>query len=101
MPTLTLPQLVAGRDLATAAVQKLGDLAAAHLVVDARPLTSGSTSFASQLVRSALVDGGAAKLTMIGGPPDFLNDIRVAAGQLEVTDRVAFAATDLDLGVAT
>jgi hypothetical protein len=101
MPTLTLSQLVAGRDLATAAVQKLGAIEAAHVVVDARPLISGSTSFAGQLVRSALVDGGAAKLTVVGGPPDFLDDIRIAAKSLDLTERVAFAANDVDLGVAS
>jgi len=101
MPTLTLPQLVAGRDLAAAAVRKLGAIEAGHVVVDARPLTSGSTSFAGQLVRSTLVDGGAAKLTVVGGPPDFLDDIRIAAKSLDLTDRVAFAASDVDLGVAS
>jgi hypothetical protein len=101
MPTLTLPQLVAGRELATAAVRKLGAIEAAHVVVDARPLISGSTSFAGQLVRTALVDGRAAKLTVIGGPPDFLDDMRVAARQLDVSEQLAFAASDLDLGVAS
>jgi hypothetical protein len=101
MPTLTLPQLVAGRDLAAAAVRKLGPIDAGHVVVDARPLVSGSTSFASQLVRSALVDGRAADITVIGGPKDFVDDIRIAAQQLDVGPRVTFAATDLDLGVSS
>jgi hypothetical protein len=37
-------------------------------------------------------------VTVIAGPPDFLDDVRMAAQQLGVTDRVAFAA---DLPVAS
>jgi hypothetical protein len=101
MPTLTLPQLVAGRELAVAAVTKLGTIEHAHVVVDARPLVSGSTSFAGQLVRSALVDGGATDLTVIGGPEEFLADVRVAAEQLDVIEHVQFAPSDVDLGVSS
>jgi hypothetical protein len=89
MLTLTLPQLVAGRELAAEAVAKLGALADASVVVDARPLVSGSTSFASQLVRSTLVDGHAAELTVVGGP----------AERLDVADHLKLAADDADLGV--
>ena len=41
MPTLTLPQLVAGRELAAEAVSRLGPLAGEHVVVDARCFTTG------------------------------------------------------------
>src|SRR4051812_38726658 len=99
MPTLTLSQLVAGRELAAEAVRKLGPLDGAQLVVDARPLVSGSTSFAGQLVRSALVEGHAAELTLLGGPAEFLDDVRVAAERLQVSERLEFAASDADLGV--
>jgi hypothetical protein len=98
MPTLTLPQLVAGRDLAAAAVRRLGPIESADVVVDARPLVSGTASFAGELVRSTIVDGHASRVTVIAGPPDFLDDVRMAAQQLGVTDRVAFAA---DLPVAS
>jgi|tagenome__1003787_1003787.scaffolds.fasta_scaffold20313525_2 hypothetical protein len=99
MPTLTLSQLVAGRELAAEAMRKLGPVEGTHVVVDARPLVSGSTSFAGQLVRSALLDGRAAELTILGGPAEFLADVKIAAEQLQVTDHVAFAPTDADLGV--
>jgi hypothetical protein len=99
MPTLTLSQLVAGRELAAEAVQKLGPVDGARVVVDARSLVSGSTSFAGQLVRSAIVDGHAAGLTLLGGPPEFADDVRVAAERLQVLDRVEFAASDAELGV--
>ncbi|MDT4915223.1 MAG: hypothetical protein QOC66_4351 [Pseudonocardiales bacterium] len=101
MPTLTLPQLVAGRDLASAAVRRLGPITDDEVVVDARPLVSGTASFAGQLVRSTVLDGGAARLTLIGGPPDFVDDARSAAVQLGVPDRVAFLAADADLNVAS
>ncbi len=101
MPTLTLPQLVAGRDLAAAGVRRLGPIAAAEVVVDARPLVSGTASFAAELVRSTLVDGHAARLTMLGGPADFVADARSAALDLGVVDRLAVVAADADLPVAT
>ena len=99
MPTLTLSQLVAGRELAAEAVGKLGPVVGADVVVDARPLVSGSPSFAGQLVRSALLDGRAGRLTILGGPAEFLADVKIAAEQLQVTDHLEFAATDAGLGV--
>lgn len=101
MPTLTLPQLVAGRGLAAAAVQRLGPIEAAHVALDARPLVSGTASFAGQVVRSVLLEGHAAALTVIGGPADFVADIRAAAEKLDVVGRVDFAADDADLHVAS
>jgi hypothetical protein len=101
MPTLTMPQLVAGRGLAAAAVQRLGPLDAAHVLLDARPLVSGTASFAGQVVRSVLLDGHAAALTVIGGPDDFLADIRSAADKLDVTGQVSFVSDDADLHVAS
>lgn len=101
MPTLTLPQLVAGRGLAAAAVQRLGPIEAAHVLLDARPLVSGTPSFAGQVVRSVLLDGHADSLTVIGGPADFVADVRSAAEQLDVTARVRFARDDAGLTVAS
>jgi hypothetical protein len=96
MPTLTLPQLVAGRKLAADAVDRLGSITGDDVVVDARPLVSGTASFAGQLVRSIVLDGGAARLTVIGGPADFLDDVRAAATQLGVADRMVFVAATAD-----
>jgi hypothetical protein len=97
MPTLTLPQLVAGRKLAADAVDRLGSISGDDVVVDARPLVSGTASFAGQLVRSVVLDGGAARLTVIGGPSDFLDDARAAAAQLGVADRMVFVAATADV----
>jgi hypothetical protein len=101
MPTLTLAQLVAGRQLAAEAVSQLGPISGAEVVVDARPMVSGTASFAGQLIRSVLLEGGAARMSLIGGPAEFVADARAAADQLHVVDRVAFLAADADLNVAS
>jgi hypothetical protein len=95
MATLTLPQLVAGRELADAAVRRLGPVAGEHVVVDARALVSGTPSFAAQLVRTALVDARAASLTVLGGPDDFRADARDAAERLGAADRLRLAGDRL------
>ena len=101
VPTLTLPQLVAGRDLATAGVRHLGPIEGAEVVVDARPLVSGTASFAAELVRSALVEGHAAQLTVLGGPADFAADAQSAARDLGMAARLVIVAADADLSRAT
>jgi hypothetical protein len=88
MATLTLPQLVAGRELADAAVRRLGPVAGEDVVVDARSLVSGTPSFAAQLVRTALIDAHAGSLTLLGGPDDFRTEARHAAERLGAADRL-------------
>ena len=90
MVTLTLPQLVAGRRLAAGAVARLGAIAEVDVTVDATPLVSSTSSFAGQLVESVLVDGHAAHLTVLGGPADFVADVRTAVDALGVAARVSF-----------
>jgi hypothetical protein len=92
MVTLTLPQLVAGRRLAAGAVARLGTITGVEVTVDATPLVSGTSSFAGQLVQSILVEGGAAHLTVLGGPTDFVADVRAAVDALGVPGRVTFTA---------
>jgi hypothetical protein len=88
MATLTLPQLVAGRELADAAVRRLGPVAGQDVVVDARALVSGTPSFAAQLVKTALIEAEAGSLTLVGGPDDFRADARTAAERLGAADRL-------------
>ncbi len=97
MPTLTLPQLVAGREIAAAAVGKLGPIIDADVVVDARALASGTSSFAAQLVRSVLVDGRAKQLTLLGGPAAFRRDAESAAASLGVAEQLATADAETAL----
>jgi hypothetical protein len=91
MVTLTLPQLVAGRDLADDAVAGLGELHGEQVVVDARRLVSGTASFAGQLVHRILSDGGAGTLAVIGGPDDFNHYVSDAARDLQVSDRLTIS----------
>ncbi len=95
MATLTLPQLVAGRELADAAVRRLGPVAGEDVVVDARALVSGTPSFAAQLVRTALVDAQASSLTVVGGPEDFRADARQAAERIGAADRLRLSSERL------
>jgi hypothetical protein len=95
MATLTLPQLVAGRELAAAAVRRLGPVAGEDVVVDARGLVSGTPSFAAELVRSLLIDSVAARLRLVGGPDDFRADTAAAAERLGVVDRVDLVSEPL------
>src|SRR5689334_2660959 len=88
MATLTLPQLVAGRELADAAVRRLGPVAGEDVVVDARALVSGTPSFAAQLVHTALIDAQAGSLTLVGGPDDVRADAHAAAERLGAADRL-------------
>jgi hypothetical protein len=97
MPTLTLPQLVAGREIAAAAVGKLGPIDDADVVVDARALASGTSSFAAQLVRSVLVEGRARQLTLLGGPTAFRHDAESAAASLGVAEQLTTADAETAL----
>lgn len=98
MITLVLPSLVAGRDLADDFVDQLGDLTDAEVVVDARELTSGTSSFAAQLVRRTLVDGRAKQVVVVGAPSTFVRHLHDAAAALGRTsalvtqDSLDFAA---------
>ncbi len=89
MLTLTLPALVAGRDLADALVDKLDDEdKSAPVFVDARWLESGTSSFAAQLVTRILLDRHAERLILVGAPPSFAGYVRDAAVRLQVSNKL-------------
>lgn len=88
MLTVTLPALVAGRDLADAFVDPLTGVDGNPVTVDARELTSGTASFAAQLVRRILVDAHGQRLVLLGAPDTFVGYARDAARKLHVTDRL-------------
>jgi hypothetical protein len=87
MPILALPQLVAGRDFADEVIDKLGPLAGTDVLIDARELVSGTPSFAAQIVERVLGTDGAASLTIVGAPQEFIGYARRAADKINVTDR--------------
>lgn len=79
MLVLRLPNLFAGRDLADSMLDRL-ERPFAHetVVVDARQTSSGSPTFASQLVQRTLVDGGADAL-VVGAPVRFAKHVTESA----------------------
>jgi hypothetical protein len=89
MLRLTLPALVAGRDLADALVDKLeDDVPSAPVLVDASRLESGTSSFAAQLVRRLLLDRRADRLILFGAPASFAGYVRDAAVTLRVSNKL-------------
>jgi len=93
MPTVVLPSMVAGRDLADALVERIpGDLTATEVAVDCRRLVSGSPSFAAQLVWRVLVDRRAGSLAVTHAPAAFAAYLEQAATRLEVADRLRIRA---------
>jgi len=88
MLTLVLPELVAGRDLADALLDKFPDLTAQVVVVDCRHLTSGSPSFASQLVHRILSEGEARSLVLVRAPVRFAGYVTESASALGVAARL-------------
>jgi uncharacterized Fe-S center protein len=85
---LTLPLFVAGRDFAADLADRLGEVAARSIVVDATSLASGTSSFAAELVRRVLVDGKAAELIVVGAPEQFNEYARDGATADGVADRL-------------
>lgn len=80
---LSLPMFVAGRDFAADMADRLGDVTDRSVVVDATGLSSGTSSFAAELVTRILVDGKAAELIIVGAPEQFVGyatDAARAAG---------------------
>lgn len=76
---LTLPLLVAGRDFANDMADHLGSVAGRSIVVDATGLSSGTSSFAAQLVQRVLVEGKADELILVGAPAEFVEYATEAA----------------------
>jgi len=89
MPTLVLPSMVAGRDLADELAQRIdGELDGAEVVVDSRRLVSASPSFSAQLVKRLLQDRHARVLRVQGAPDSFADYLMDAARRLGVEQRL-------------
>ena len=76
---LTLPRFVAGRDFAADMADRLGIVTDRSIVVDATGLSSGTSSFAAELVHRILVEGKAAELILVGAPAQFVEYAHEAA----------------------
>jgi hypothetical protein len=90
---LTLPLLVAGRDFAAEMAERLGAVADRSIVVDATGLSSGTSSFAAELVTRVLVDGKAAELVIVGAPQQFVEYAQAAAQAAGVADALHVSRT--------
>lgn len=88
MISLILPQQVAGRDLADLMVDRLGPLEGQDVCIDARATVYSSPSFASQCVRRILSAGRAQILIVQGGTSRFLEQLREAAAEMDVEERL-------------
>ena len=86
---LTLPLIVAGRDFADEMADKLGDVTGRTIVVDATGLSSGTSSFAAELVSRVLVRGQARELSIVGAPVQFAEYAREAATDAGVAESLA------------
>lgn len=97
MAVLVLPYMAAGRNMAAGWVRQLGPVDGGRVVVNANPMINASSSFARQLVRSSLVTRNAAEFVVVGGSAEFAHEIKLAADELGVADRIHFAADDPEL----
>jgi hypothetical protein len=84
-PDLILPMFVAGRDFAAEMADRLGDMTERQVLVDATGLSSGTSSFAAELVARVLVDGKASELIVVGAPEEFARYLSEAAAAEKVS----------------
>jgi uncharacterized Fe-S center protein len=84
-PDITLPLFVAGRDFAAEMADHLGTMGGRSIVVDATGLSSGTSSFAAELVSRVLVDGQANELIVVGAPDPFAQYLTDAAAADKVS----------------
>ncbi len=91
MQVLKLPRLVGTREAVRDLMIDQGvssSLRAEPFVVLCRDLATGSTSFADELVKTVLEDGGAQALILVGAPDRFLNHVQSSAERRHVAGKV-------------
>jgi hypothetical protein len=101
MEQLRLPRLVGTREAVRDVLDEQGvrpTLAGEQVVVLARDLASGSTSFADELVKELLCERDAAELSLVGAPERFVEHVRAAAARRGVADKV-HVRSGAELGV--
>jgi hypothetical protein len=85
---IVLPRLVGSRQAADAFVDQLPGVKEEAVAVICRDLLSGTASFADQLVKRLLVDGGADQLLLVGADAEFSQLVRDAAAARDVTGQL-------------
>lgn len=85
-----MPQLSGGRKRAQALVEPyLGRMAGRIVRLDCRQLVAGTPSFADEMVRLVLDDGGAQLLQVTNVDKDFAADLWTAAKNHGATERLS------------
>lgn len=91
LPPVTLPQLSGGRERARALAEPLAGKMRGQLVrLDCRQLVAGTASFADEIIKRVLVDGGADLLVVEYAAGDFASYLLDAARDHGVTERIQF-----------
>ncbi|TSD62174.1 hypothetical protein [Aeromicrobium piscarium] len=89
--TLPLPRLAGSREAARRAVEKLGDIRNAIVILDGRELQSAAGSYADETVEAVLVDGDAAALVVKNSTAEFEQYLRESVAHHGISaDRVDF-----------
>ena len=95
MARVALPRLAGPREAVADLLEEqnvAGDLAGDSLVVFASELTSGSSSFADELVREALEERKAQHLVLVGPPKLFQERVVASAERRGFSERVRTAS---------
>jgi len=89
MIEINLPRLVGSRlDAQRLVAEQLAAMRDDRVVLNCRNLLSASPSFADEVVKQVLVDGGAAELVILAAGDDFVDYVQRSAGAHGVEGRV-------------
>ncbi len=89
---LMLPRLVGSRDQARQLAEELGDLTGQVVVLNGRESRAASSSAADEFVKVILVEGGATRLELLSGTPDFVRDVELSTQDHGVAEKLAVAS---------
>jgi hypothetical protein len=98
VPTLVGSRVMAAQLLESARAAAGHSLAGERVVLNCRDLRSGSPSFADEVVRRALVEGGAAELVVMGADEQFYEYLARSAMAHNVSERVLRRSAGSEIG---
>ncbi|MBO1767062.1 hypothetical protein [Allobranchiibius sp. GilTou38] len=91
LPSVKMPQLSGGRARARALASPLqGRMREQQVRLDCRQLVAGTASFADEIVRRVLLEGGADRLVVEYAGPAFGGYLQDAARDLDVSASITF-----------
>lgn len=89
MQTIVLPQLAGSREAANLLISRVGNVEGQSVVIDARDLISGSTSFADELVVRLVKDKRVAAIEVVGPDEEFWGYLTEAAADVDTEVRIS------------